>query len=109
VVVKIDLDGLESRVTILPIKAGNIGWLASFKGKLVYLRHPNTGSESRSASLLYWDLDKREDKSIISDVSRVKLTADGKMLAVSIKGKYGIIKPAEKQKVEKPVLTLLTC
>ncbi len=103
--VKIDLEDMESRVTILPVKAGNIAWLASFDGKVVYLRQPNTGSESKTASLMYWDLEEREDKSIISDVSQVKLTADSKLMAVSIKGKYGVIKPAENQKVEKPVPT----
>jgi tricorn protease len=103
--VKIDLEGMESRIAVMPAKAGNIGWLASFKNKLVYLREPNTGSESTSSSLVYYDLKKREEKSIILDVEGVKLTADGKMILVSIKGKYGIIKPAEKQKVEKPVPT----
>ena len=103
--VKIDLDNLESRVTILPVKAGNIGWLASFKGKLVYLKGASTGSDSRSSSLMFWDLEEREEKNIISDVSHVKLTADGEMMAVNLKGKYGIIKAAENQKVEKPVPT----
>jgi len=103
--VKIDLEDMESRLTIIPVKPGNLGWIASFKGKIVYLRYPNTGSGSRSASLMYWDLEEREEKTIMSDVSQVKLTADGKMLAVSVKGKYGVIKPAEKQKVDKPVPT----
>ena len=103
--VKIDLDEMESRLEILPPKAGNIGWLASFEGKLVYHRSPNTGSGSRSASLHYFDLKEREEKSIISEVDRAKLTADGKMILVRSKGKYGIIKPAENQKLDKPVPT----
>ncbi len=103
--VKIDFENFESRVSILPVKAGNIGMLASFKDKVVYLKRPNTGSESRSSSLMYWDLEEREEKTIISDVSSVKLTADGKDLIVSVKGKYGIIKAAENQKVDKPVPT----
>lgn len=103
--VKIDLEGMESRIDILPPKAGNMSWLASFKGKVVYMRSPNTGSGSRSRSLVYYDLEEREEKTIISDVSSVKLTADGKMLLVNVKGKYGIIKPAENQKVDKPIPT----
>ncbi len=103
--VKVDLEGMESRMDIMPAKAGNIGWMASFKDKLVYLRRPNTGSESRSASLVFFDLKKREEKTIISDVNQVELTADGKLMLVNIKGKYGIIKPAEKQKVDTPVPT----
>ncbi|MCK4746236.1 MAG: PD40 domain-containing protein, partial [Bacteroidales bacterium] len=103
--VKIDLEDMESRLVILPPKAGNIGWLASFKGKLVYLRFPNTGSESLSASLVYYDLEKREEKTIIADVNDASLTADGKFILVSVKGKYGIVKPLEKQKVDKPIPT----
>ena len=103
--VKVDMENLESRVVILPVKAGNFGWLASFKGKVVYLKGANTGSESRSSSLMYWDLEEREEKSILSDVSQVKQTSDGKQMVVNVKGKYGIIKAAENQKVDKPVPT----
>ena len=48
--IQIDFDGLESRLEILPPKAGNISGIAAFKGKMVYLRYPNTGSGDRSSS-----------------------------------------------------------
>jgi tricorn protease len=101
--VEVDFDNLEARLVILPPKAGNIGGLIPVEGKLVYLRIPNTGSGERSPSLIYYDLEKREEETIISDVNRVKATADGKSLLISSKGKYGIIKPAPKQKIEKPI------
>lgn len=103
--VKIDLKGMESRLEILPPKAGNIGWLASFEGKLVYRRSPNTGSGERSASLHFYDLGEREEKSMLADVGQAKVTADGKMILVSSNGKYGIIKPEENQKLDKPIPT----
>jgi len=103
--VKIEAQGLESRVEILPPKAGNLGWLASFEEKLVYLRYPNSGSDSRDASLAYYDMEEREEKSIMSGVERAKLTADGKMILVRAGGKYGVIEAAENQKVEKPIPT----
>jgi len=102
---KVDLEEMESRLEILPPKAGNISWLASFEGKLVYRRSPNTGSGSGSATLHYYDLEEREEKSILSDVGQAKLTADGKMILVSSQGKYGIIKAAENQKLDKPIPT----
>lgn len=105
VVVKIDFDNLEARIVLLPPKAGNIGGLAPFQGKLVYLRFPNTGSGERSASLIYYDFDKREEETIISDVDNAVVTADGKSILVSSNGKYGIIKPDPKQKIEKPIPT----
>jgi tricorn protease len=105
VVVKVDFDNLEARLVILPPKAGNIGGLAPFQGKLVYLRYPNTGSGDESASLITYDLEKREEETVISDVDNVVVTADGKSLLVGSKGKYGIIKPEPKQKIEKPIPT----
>jgi tricorn protease len=103
--VEIDFDNLEARLVLLPPKAGNIGGLAPFEGKLVYLRRPNTGSGENSASLIVYDLEKREEKTIISDVQGAVVTADGKALLVRSKGNYGIIKPAPDQKIEKQVPT----
>ena len=103
--VKIEPEGLESRVELLPPKAGNLSGLAPFEGKLVFLRSPNTGSDSRDASLVYYDMEEREEKSIMSGVERAKLTADGKMILVRAAGKYGVIKADENQKVEKPIPT----
>src|SRR3546814_10152113 len=39
----IDLEGMESRVVILPVDAGNIGDLAAVKDKVIYIRYPNSG------------------------------------------------------------------
>jgi len=103
--VKIDFNNFEARLVILPPKAGNIATLFPFKDKLAFLRYPNSGSGERSASLDYYDFEKREEKNIISGLNRVTLTADGKSFLVGMKGKYGIIKPAPKQKIEKPIPT----
>ena len=104
--VKIDFNNLEARLVILPPKAGNISAIFPFKDKLVYLRYPNTGlNGKRTASLIFYDFEKREEKTIISDINKVSLTADGKSFLVGSNGKYGIIKPAPKQKIEKPIPT----
>ncbi len=103
--VKIDFENFEARLVILPPKAGNINGLFPFKDKLAFLKYPNTGSGSQSASLNYYDFEKREEKNIISDVRRVALTADGESFLVQVKGQYGIIKAAPKQKIEKPIPT----
>ena len=103
VVVDVDFENIEARLTILPPKAGNFVGLFPFKGKLVYLRRPNTGSGEESSSLVSLDLEKREEETIIADVDRVVVTSDGQSLLVSSKDKYGIIKPEPKQKIEKPI------
>ena len=103
--VEIDFRNMESRVVILPPKAGNIRGLIPVEGKLVYLRRPNTGSGEKSTSLHYFDLKEREDKEIMGNVSEVVASADGKSLLVNSQGKYGIVQPAAGQKIEKPIST----
>lgn len=105
IVVKVDFENIEARAVILPPKAGNIRWVKSFEGKFVYWRSPNTGSDEKSSSLVVYDLVQREEKPVISDVSRAVVTADGKSLLVLCQGKYGVIQPATGQKIEKPVPT----
>jgi len=102
---KIEQEGMESRVEILPPKAGNLGWLASFEGKVVILRYPIAGSDSRSASLAFYDMKEREEKTIMEGVQSAKLTADGSLILVRAAGNYGVIRADEKQKVEKPIHT----
>ncbi len=103
--VKIDFDNLEARLVILSPKDGNFGGLIPLKGKLVFLKSPNTGSGERSASLFYYDLKKREEKKIIANVNWAEATAKGDSLLVRSRGKYAIIKPAPGQKIKKPIPT----
>ncbi len=102
---EIDIDGIESRLVILPPDAGNIGALMPFEGKLVYLRYPNTGSNGRGASLVVYDLNEREDDEVISNINGATVTADGKSILVGSRGQYGIIKPAPGQKISDPIPT----
>lgn len=103
--VTIDFDDIESRVRILPPKAGNFGGMMAFENKLVFVRGANTGSEKRGSSLQYFDLKEREEKTILASVNQAVKTADGKALLVRDKTMYGIIKPAPKQKIDKPIPT----
>ena len=66
---------------------------------------PNTGSGGGPSSLIYYDLEKREEETIMADVNRAVVTADGKSLLVSSSGNYGVIKPAPKQEIEDPIPT----
>lgn len=100
--VVIDFDGFEQRAVILPGKAGNLFNLSAVKGKIIYMRAPNTGEDGGSASLKFYDTDKREEKTIM-EVDGYTLSANGEKLLVVKGGVYGIITPNEGQKVEKPL------
>ena len=104
-ILKIDWDDIESRITILPSEPGNFGALMSFENKIVYQRFPNTGSSGGKPILQLFDLEKREEKKIIDNLQAVALSADGKKIIVKSGGKYGIIKPEVDQKIKDPIPT----
>jgi len=103
--VEIDFEGLESRITILPVPAGNIGNLMPFEGMLAYIRYPNSGSSGGSSALQAYDIEKREEVTIMENVGAAAQTADGKAILVSSQGRYGIVQPAPDQSIEEPIPT----
>jgi len=105
VTVKIDWDDIESRLTLLPPKAGNLGNLMAFDGKIVYQRFPITGDLDSKTALVLYDIEKREEKKVIDNAESASSAADGKTILVKSSGKYGIIKPEPDQKIETPVPT----
>lgn len=80
---QIDLDDFEARAVILPIGAGRFDHVVATGGKVLFTREPRSGAGSSARPLCYYDLDRREEATILDDVSGVDLSADGrKLLAV---------------------------
>ena len=103
--VEIDFEGLEARADLLPVDAGNYGRMAAVDGKLVYLRWPNTGAGGGNPSLRFYDIEEREEQTIMDNVNRFEVTADGKSVLVAASGRYGVISIAKGQSLDKPVST----
>jgi tricorn protease len=104
--VLIDFDGIEQRLVILPPVAGNINDRISYtKGKIVYLRFPNTGVTDGKPALKYYDIDKREEKTILEAVDDYRMSADRQKLLVQQGGAFAVVLPAEAVKFEKPIRT----
>jgi tricorn protease len=103
--VVIDLEGLEARAVALPAKAGNYGRLAAVKGKVLYQRLPRTGAVDEARPLLFWDLEKREEKTILDSVDGFAVSADGAKLLVASGGSHAIVEVAPAQKIEKSLAT----
>lgn len=101
--VNIDLDGFEKRLVLLPLRAGNYGKISAVKGKIILQSFPNTGVADGKSSLKYFDIDKREEKTILEDLNGYELSFDGKKILVRRGNSYAIIKPEENQKFEKPL------
>ena len=103
--VAIDIDGLDARVVPLPPKGGNYNSLAAVAGKVLYRRMPRTGSGEKKASIVYYDLEEREEKTVLEGADAFIPTADGKKLFVLADKKFGFIEVKEKQKIEKALRT----
>ena len=99
--IKIDFDNFESRLVILPPAAGNMGGLKASSGKIAFARYPNSGSGGEDVSLKYFDLEKREEKTIIDDINGYDVSADGKKILIRQDDNYSIIDFDADQKSEK--------
>jgi tricorn protease len=100
-VTKIDFDNFEGRLVILPTDPGNISGLRAVSGKIAYARGPNTGSGDEEVSLKYFDLEEREEKTIIDKINGYDVSADGKKVLIIQNNGYSIVDFAADQKVEK--------
>ncbi len=102
--VEIEVEGLESRGVVMPIRAGNFAFIDAVPGKLLFGRAPNTGSADSTVAVMSWDLKERREDPIIEDVNSFEVSADGKKALVSGRGnRYGVINVAARQRIEKPM------
>lgn len=104
--VVIDLKGFEDRLIELPMDAGNYGNVSAASGKVVYMKRPRTGEDGQSGSLAFYDLEEREEKTVIEEVFGYQLSAnDKKVLVASGGGNYGVVDLAPEQSIETPLRT----
>ena len=102
---KIDLDGFESRVVILPPKAGNFSSLRAVKGQVIFHRRPRTGSDDRRSPILTYDLKSRKENVIVDDADGFDISADSKKMLVGHNRAFFIIDLKPKQKLTKRLRT----
>ncbi len=99
--IKITLENFEERAVILPVPAGNYGTIRAVAGKVVYQRRPNSGSADKKSPILFFDFDKREEKTIIDDANNFTISADGKKILIAKGNQFAIVDVAENQKMDK--------
>ncbi|PWT98627.1 MAG: peptidase S41 [Bacteroidetes bacterium] len=99
--VDIDVAALESRLILLPIASGNYGNLAAVKGKILYIKYPNTGVDGGRGTIKFYDLDKREEKTVLDVADNFQLSASRTKMLVQRGNTFAILKPDEGQKFEK--------
>ncbi|HXG00564.1 MAG TPA: PDZ domain-containing protein, partial [Bacteroidota bacterium] len=87
VVVKVDVEGLQQRVTALPVAAANYRNLQSVGDKLYYIR---TSRKQEKPMLVLYDLDKQKETEL-GEFNGFEISADGKKMIVGSEGSYAII------------------
>ena len=101
----IDLEDFESRVVVLPVKAGNYNNLNAIKGQILFTRYPRSGTEDGKSTLVAYIMKDREEKTIIEDVGSYKLSADRKKIMVAQKGSYAIVDAKPNQQIKSKLPT----
>ena len=103
--VEIDLAGFETRVTVLPPKAGNYSQVDAVSGKVIYHRRPRTGSGDDASPVVYFDLEEREEKTILEDADDYLISGNKQKMLVRNDGSLYIVDVGEDQSLEKPLRT----
>src|SRR5262249_34865118 len=62
---------------------------------------PNTGSASAQPAIKYFDIEKREEKTILPAANYYWLSADRQKILVQQSNKWAVLKPDEGQKMDK--------
>jgi tricorn protease len=90
--IKIDWDGIQSRIVDLPVKADNYSQLGTDdNGNLVYISSTDDGS----GTMHQFDFKKRADKEV-TEMEAYVITADGKKMLYVNKGAWTISATGEK-------------
>ncbi len=89
--VEIELEGFEARVVVLPPGAGNIGGLAAVSGKVIFHRMPNSGSTDENSPIAYYDLEEREEETILDNATGFVMSAKGKKMLVRSGDTWAIV------------------
>ena len=101
--VEIDLVDFERRITILPPDPGNYTNLRAVSGKVLFRRLPRSGSDDDESPIVYWDLEEREEKTVIGDADGFDVSADGEKLLIREDRSFAIVDVKADQKMDEPL------
>ncbi len=110
--VEIDLEGFESRLVVLPARPGNYWNVYGVPGKVLYQRFPRTGAGDQSfgfggqpGDIVYFDLEEREEKTVVAAADGFELTSGGDKLLVHKDRSFSIVGVQPDQKLDKKLAT----
>ena len=93
VVVKIDPENFENRISVLPGKSGNYGSLHQAEKGVLYIYRDDSGSK-----LKFFNQEDEKEVTVLEDVGNYVVSSDGKKILYAKAGEYGIVDVRENQK-----------
>ncbi len=102
---EIDLENFERRMVMLPVDAGNYSDLSAVSGRVIYHKHPRSGSAEDEHPVVSFNLESREEETIIDNASFYQLAADGEKMLVGNRGQFAVVDVSPGQKMDKPIDT----
>ena len=87
VTVRVDAEGLQNRIAVLPISAANYRNLQSVGDKLFYVR---SGKRDEKPKLFVYDFEKQKETEL-GEINGYEISADGKKMIVGAEGSYAIM------------------
>ena len=81
--VNIDFADFERRVEVLPPAPGNYGNLYAVSGKVIYRRGVRAGAANGPTPIVAWDLNDRDEKTLIDNAGTFRISDDGKKMLVA--------------------------
>lgn len=106
VTVKIDFEGLESRIVDLPVPDGNYFGIVAGQDQVFFMSAGVPGSGSQGLTINVFDMKKREAKEVIAGVAGAAFSNDLKKILIQQGGNYIIIEAKPEQKPTKGRLEL---
>jgi tricorn protease len=93
----------------LDVEAGNYFGLAFSKGNLFYVSRPfaaggGRGNGNGRSSIKLFDMEEREEKTVLEGAGSFTLSADGKKIFYRMRGQFGIVDAKADQKPAKETL-----
>jgi tricorn protease len=92
-IVKIDSEGFENRIKVLPGSPGLYSSLLPCENGVLYIYRNDAGSK-----LKFFNQNDEEEKTILEDIGNYVVSSDGKKILYAKSGEYGIVDTKENQK-----------
>ena len=88
---------------VLPAEPGNFARVRAVAGKVVYQRGPRSGAGEGPEPVMMYDLEEREEQTVVGDADSFEIAAGGEKTLVVSGGTWAIVEVAPGQEMKTPL------